>query len=186
MMTYKGYTGRIVSTEKGVFHGEVIGLTDVITFRGKTAPQVERAFQESVDDYLQFCEERGESPETPYSGKFVVRISPALHCSAANAADRANQSLNAWVKSAIESALVTPVTQIAATAGIGPVGTAWVSSSPCVWTMNILEAWSEFDTQIVTGLRHERIPSLLPETGFWKEESALPSHSHQRLSFQSV
>ncbi len=37
------------------------------------------AFHDSVDDYLTFCAERGEEPEKPYSGKFVVRVEPELH-----------------------------------------------------------------------------------------------------------
>jgi predicted HicB family RNase H-like nuclease len=54
-----------------------------------------------VDDYLAFCAERSEFPEKPYSGKFLLRISPALHQQAALAARRASESLNAWIASAI-------------------------------------------------------------------------------------
>ena len=80
MMQYKGYTGKVeFDDEAEIFHGEVIGLRDVITFQGKTVDQVKSAFRESVDDYLEFCAKRGEEPEKPFTGKFVVRIPPDLH-----------------------------------------------------------------------------------------------------------
>jgi len=80
MMQYKGYTGKVeFDDEADIFHGEVIGLRDVITFQGRTVDEVKEAFRESVDDYLAFCAKRGEEPEKPFTGKFVVRISPDLH-----------------------------------------------------------------------------------------------------------
>jgi predicted HicB family RNase H-like nuclease len=106
MMTYKGYSGTLeIDQEADVFHGVVTGIGDVITYEGKTPSDLAKAFRDSVDDYLAFCKERGEEPEKPYSGKFVVRISPELHRMAADAARASDQSLNAWVKAAIETAL---------------------------------------------------------------------------------
>ena len=64
MIEYKGYLGGVAyDGETGVFHGEVINLRDVITFQGETVQELSTAFQESVDDYLAFCVERGEEPE---------------------------------------------------------------------------------------------------------------------------
>ena len=64
MMTYKGYRGRAaLDAESGAYHGEVVGIRDVITFEGDTREELRRAFRESVDDYLAFCESRGELPE---------------------------------------------------------------------------------------------------------------------------
>jgi len=61
MMQYKGYTGRVeFDDEADLFHGEVIGLRDVITFQGRTVDEVKRAFHDSVDDYLAFCAKRRE------------------------------------------------------------------------------------------------------------------------------
>jgi len=62
-----------------LFHGEVIGLRDVITFQGRTVDEVKRAFHDSVDDYLAFCAKRGEEPEKPFTGKLMLRLSPDLH-----------------------------------------------------------------------------------------------------------
>jgi predicted HicB family RNase H-like nuclease len=72
MLTYKGYSGHVeYDDEAGVFHGEVLDMRDVITFQGKTVDEIESAFRESVEDYLDFCRERGEEPDKPFSGKLV-------------------------------------------------------------------------------------------------------------------
>lgn len=43
MMQYKGYTGRVeFDDEADIFHGEVIGLRDVITFQGRTVEEVKK------------------------------------------------------------------------------------------------------------------------------------------------
>ena len=103
MMQYKGYTGKVeFDDEADVFHGEVIGLRDVITFQGKTVDEVKEAFQESVDDYLAFCAKRGEEPEKPFTGKFVVRIPPDLHRKVYVAAKKSVSSLNSWILQTLE------------------------------------------------------------------------------------
>ena len=89
IMEYKGYTGTIEPDEEsGVLFGRVIGLRDVITFQGDTVPELIKAFQDSVDDYLAFCAERNESPEKTYSGQFVLRLNPELHRELARLARR--------------------------------------------------------------------------------------------------
>lgn len=61
-MQYKGYTGHAgFDDEAGLFHGEAIDLRDVVTFQGTSVWELEEAFRDSVDDYLEFCEERDES-----------------------------------------------------------------------------------------------------------------------------
>jgi len=59
--------------------------------------ELKQAFQDSIDDYLEFCAERGEDPSKPYSGRFVVRINPELHKSIAIEAKARGKSLNALV-----------------------------------------------------------------------------------------
>ncbi|TKJ36361.1 MAG: toxin-antitoxin system HicB family antitoxin [Planctomycetes bacterium B3_Pla] len=105
MMQYKGYIGKIEFDEQAdIFHGEVINLRDVITFQGKTTRQLKKAFRDSIDDYLDFCAKRGESPEKPYSGKFIVRIEPELHKTVATRASLSDKSLNAWVHDVLAEA----------------------------------------------------------------------------------
>lgn len=77
MMKYKGYTGHVeYDDEAKIFHGEVLGIKDVVTFQGTTVDEIEQAFKDSVEDYLAFCKERGEEPDRPFSGKFNLRIPP--------------------------------------------------------------------------------------------------------------
>jgi predicted HicB family RNase H-like nuclease len=103
MMKYKGYTGSVeFDSESDIFHGEVVDTRDVITFQGKSVKELKKAFRDSIDDYLEFCESRGEPPDKPFSGRFVLRISPELHHRAYLRALRAGKSLNAWVKEVLE------------------------------------------------------------------------------------
>ena len=98
MMQYKGYIGRVEFDDKAdIFHGEVIGLRDVITFQGKTVKEVRQAFRDSVDDYLEFCSKRSEEPEKPFTGKLMLRLPPDLHRRVYVAAKQAGTSLNAWI-----------------------------------------------------------------------------------------
>ncbi len=80
MLIYKGYIGQVeFDDEAELFHGEVINTRDVITFQGSTVKKIKKAFKESIDDYLDFCKERNEDPEKPFSGKFNLRLDPELH-----------------------------------------------------------------------------------------------------------
>ncbi|WKZ43357.1 MAG: type II toxin-antitoxin system HicB family antitoxin [Anaerolineales bacterium] len=106
MMEYKGYIGKVeIDDEAGILYGEVINVRDVITFEGTSVDEVQQAFQESVDDYLDFCAKRNEAPEKPFSGKFVVRLPAELHRKAFIQAKLADKSLNGWVTDVLQNAL---------------------------------------------------------------------------------
>ncbi len=103
MLNYKGFSGAVeFDDEAGVFHGEVLDLRDVVTFQGSSVTEIEEAFRESLDDYLQFCEERGEEPEKPFSGKLALRLSPTLHRNLYVRARREGKSLNQWIAEQLE------------------------------------------------------------------------------------
>jgi len=98
MMTYKGYTAKVeFDDEDMIFCGEVIGIRDVVTFEGDSVKEIEKAFHGSVDDYLNMCKERGEGPGKPFSGKFLVRLSPETHRQIYTSAKKAGLSVNAWL-----------------------------------------------------------------------------------------
>lgn len=104
-MTYKGYQAVVEYDEDAeIFHGAVLDLRDVITFQGESVAELKQAFAESVEDYLALCKERGEEPEKPYFGQFVVRVEPPLHRALVSAAKRAGVSLNKWVAATLERA----------------------------------------------------------------------------------
>jgi len=103
MMEYKGYVGIVEFDEKAeIFHGDVINTRDVITFQGTSVKEIEKAFKDSIDDYIEFCKTDGVEPEKPYSGKFNVRLSPELHRQAVIIAAKKKMSLNGFIERAIE------------------------------------------------------------------------------------
>ena len=105
MLQYKGYTGHVeFDDETGIFHGEVLDLRDVITFQGKSVKEIERAFRESIDDYLEFCKERNEEPDKPFSGRLMLRLPPDVHRKAYVSARREGKSLNQWIAEKLEKA----------------------------------------------------------------------------------
>jgi predicted HicB family RNase H-like nuclease len=66
-MKYKDYTDQVeYDDEAKIFHGNVLGIKDVVTFQGTTTQEVDQAFQDSIEDYLAFCKERGEEPNKPF------------------------------------------------------------------------------------------------------------------------
>ncbi len=94
-MKYKGYIGNIIyDDEAKLFHGEVIGLKDIITFQGTNVKELEQAFKDSIDDYLGWCKERGELPEKTFSGNLRLRMNPDLHADLALQAAKQGISLN--------------------------------------------------------------------------------------------
>lgn len=104
MMEYRGYVAKVeFDDEAGIFHGEIINLRDVITFEGITVEELRNAFKDSVEDYLEFCAERNEEPEKPFSGRFLVRIDPELHREIYLRARMADKSLNSWISETLEA-----------------------------------------------------------------------------------
>ena len=106
MLEHKGYRGSVeFDEEAGVFHGEVADTRDVITFEGTSVAELEQAFRDSVDDYLEFCRERGEEPDKPFSGRLMVRLSPDLHRRLYVEARRERKSLNQLVSERLDKAI---------------------------------------------------------------------------------
>lgn len=111
MLEYKGYTGRVeFDDEAMLFHGEVIGLSDMITFQGTSVEELKEEFRDSIDDYLEFCKERGEEPDKPYSGRFVLRLPTELHRAVDMRARYEGKSLNQWILEVLEKAVSTKKT----------------------------------------------------------------------------
>jgi predicted HicB family RNase H-like nuclease len=55
-VTYKGYEAVVQFEEEArVFSGEVINTRDVITFQGDCVEELQKAFADSVEDFIAFC-----------------------------------------------------------------------------------------------------------------------------------
>lgn len=103
MMKYKGYIGHVeYDDEAKIFHGQVIGLKDIITFQGKSVKELEKAFKDSVDIYLDWCKERKEKPEKTFSGTFNLRIPADLHEKLALHAKTSGLSLNTFITQSLK------------------------------------------------------------------------------------
>ncbi len=106
MLSYKGYHGHVeFDDEAGIFHGEVIDVQDVITFQGTSVDELKQAFKDSIDDYLEFCASRGEKPDKPFSGKFMLRIPTEVHRKLFIQSKASGKSLNEYIieKLSVES-----------------------------------------------------------------------------------
>ena len=105
MLKHKGYTGYVeYDDEAKLFHGEVVDTKDVITFQGRSVDEIEKAFRESIEDYLDFCTQRNDKPDRPFSGKFVIRMSPKLHHQIYIKSTKDGKSINKWVIDTLEKA----------------------------------------------------------------------------------
>ena len=105
-MEYKGYIGIVeYDSDAKLFHGDVVNTRDVITFQGTTVAEIEKAFTESIDDYMNWCKQEGVEAEKPYSGKFNLRLSPELHREIAITAKKLNLSINNFVEKALKDEL---------------------------------------------------------------------------------
>lgn len=103
MIEYKNYVARVEFDSKAdIFHGEVINIRDVITFQGKSVDELRQAFEDSVEDYLAFCAERGEDPEKPFSGRFTLHLSPEQHRKVILAAEKAGKGVDTWVAEVLD------------------------------------------------------------------------------------
>lgn len=106
VIEYKGYQAKIeFDAESCVLYGKIEGIRDLVNFEADSANEVEQAFHEAVDDYLEFCREVGKNPDKAYNGQFNVRISPKLHRELAMRAFRDRETLNREIQNAVEQYL---------------------------------------------------------------------------------
>ena len=106
MMEYKGYiSGPIdIDPADGTLSGTVAGLRDVVHFEGTSAAELDQAFRNSIDTYLDLCRENGRDPDRPFSGRILVRTQPELHRKAALSAAAEGVSISQWIARRIEAA----------------------------------------------------------------------------------
>lgn len=102
ILEYKGYYAKIeFNADDKILYGKIEGVDDLITFESDNASKIEEEFHNAVDDYIEFCEEVGKSPQKAYKGTFNIRISPQLHKEIALKALQIGETLNQTVENAI-------------------------------------------------------------------------------------
>lgn len=106
LLTYKGYHGSVEpDLEEGDLRGEVLFITDTLTYRGRTIKELTSAFRSTVDGYLELCAERGFEPKKPVSGTITIRIGEELHRAAALEAANTGETINQLVTKALAARL---------------------------------------------------------------------------------
>ena len=69
--------------------------------------EIKKAFEDSIDDYLDFCNGRGEIPsKKTYSGRVLLRVNSSLYNKLVNEASRRKISLNQLVTNIINKSIV--------------------------------------------------------------------------------
>jgi predicted HicB family RNase H-like nuclease len=59
-MNHKGYIARIEFDEEDrIFTGRLMGIEDIVTFHGESVAELETAFHDAVNHYLEVCAKRG-------------------------------------------------------------------------------------------------------------------------------
>ena len=105
-MVYKAYIAEIrYSAEDSCLVGEIAGIRDIVGFHGDSVAELQAAFEEAVEDYLEMCEESGRSPQKPYAGELTLHIPPEIHTGIAMAAEASGKNLNQWVTDALSAVL---------------------------------------------------------------------------------
>ena len=95
VLKYKNYIGSVEYdlTDKFLF-GKILFIDDLVTYEGNTIEDLEKAFHDMVDDYLETCKEIGKEPQKGYSGNFNIRTTPEIHQTLVEIAKMENVSLN--------------------------------------------------------------------------------------------
>jgi predicted HicB family RNase H-like nuclease len=134
---YKGYHGRAeYDADERNFHGRVVETRDVISFVANEPAGLEKAFKESVDDYLEFCRSRGEEPNKPFSA-LAVRMPSKLYHALSIAADKAEKSMNQYVLDVLSEA-TKPEGQAAASDALAAMGSPFeIANVPHSYTNTV-------------------------------------------------
>ena len=80
-LTYRGYTAEIIySNEDDLYVGHVVNIgDDIVSFHGDTDAELQEAFENVLDHYLEFREKRENLPQKHNVGSFWERLRQALH-----------------------------------------------------------------------------------------------------------
>ena len=93
-----------VRTLKGETEGIPIPQDWLTSGLSQLGKELEIAFKEAVDNYLEACKKLKQKPNKPYSGNLMLRIPVEVHAAVAAAAEASGKSINQWAKSVLETA----------------------------------------------------------------------------------
>lgn len=106
---YKGFEGSMeFSAEDECLVGEILFIRSKIIYVGENFTELKKAFEDSVDTYIEYCDDKGIHPEKPCSGTFNVRVGSELHLLATKVAYTNEMSLNEVIVKSLEAFLLDP------------------------------------------------------------------------------
>jgi len=104
-MKYNNYIARIEFDEEDrIFVGRLAGIEDIVSFHGSNVDELEAAFHESVDHYLEVSDRTGRPAQKPYSGNLMLRINPDIHAAVATISQIQGKSINQWAGEVLDKA----------------------------------------------------------------------------------
>lgn len=105
-MHYKGYYGSVhFDDDELIFHGKIEFVRALVTYEGTDARGLRKAFEESIDDYLETCRSQNIAPEIPFKGSLNVRLGPELHRRVALAAEQQHSTINKFIAQTLDQAV---------------------------------------------------------------------------------
>ena len=74
-MKYKGYYGSIVaSTEDNCLYGKLLFIRPLVSYEGQTVAELQAAFHEAVDDYLETCQKLATNRKHPAKARSMLGL----------------------------------------------------------------------------------------------------------------
>ena len=105
MITIDGYRAVVqYDPDIEMFRGEFVGINGGADFYAGDVAGLKREGAKSLQVFLDMCREDGVDPRRQFSGKFNLRLSPALHERIVAASAAEGMSLNQWVFNALSTA----------------------------------------------------------------------------------
>ncbi|WP_323142760.1 type II toxin-antitoxin system HicB family antitoxin [Massilia phyllosphaerae] len=104
ILKYKSYEGTTeIDLARGVCRGKILLIDDLVTYECESPRELQKQFEEAVDDYIETCKELGRPAQVPLKGQFNVRVSPDIHKQLVLRAASDEVSLNEVVSRACEA-----------------------------------------------------------------------------------
>lgn len=106
ILKYKEFEGSAeLDMTRKTCRGKILYIDDVVTYESKSIGELQKEFEEAVNDYIETCKQIGKEPQKSCRGQFNVRVSPELHRAATRRAIAEDKSLNDVVCKALEAYL---------------------------------------------------------------------------------
>jgi predicted HicB family RNase H-like nuclease len=103
---YKGYYGSIhFDDEELFFYGKVEFIRALVTYEATDAKGLRKAFEESIEDYLDLCRKQNMEPDVPFKGSLNVRLGSELHRRVAIAAELHHSTINKFIVETLNEAV---------------------------------------------------------------------------------